>query len=440
MTARARRQLTVATVVLAWLLLVVACRTPAVDPGPGINPTPTAIATQPASPPASPEPGPTAQPTQPTQPAQPTPPPTASPSPGPAETPLDPATVAAWAQEICRVNDDLVAGTQQIIIEVPDPAEPSLAALQAVTEQRRPLVDELLHETEAQLQAVPGLEPGRPFQNAVAAELTDRRGAAADFFEAVAAATSLADYDEAVFDQAAAAQTATFRSARTIPELPRPLIDAIAVQPSCRFFELDARAVPRGLPRPDFPVEVGTGDLTDTAEWRLPAVDDGELSISDGRITAAFEGPAERVLISPSGIAQVEGDVRVESVMAMDGLAFSGVFCRASDAGGYAAQVTSTGLLLLLRRDGDEQTTLGRRVLADGAGTLSLDLALECVGGSDDEPLVLAAYLDGVRLIELTDTAPINEGGGMAGLVAHTLGVAPAMTLFESLHIRVPAD
>jgi len=190
-------------------LVVVACRTPGGPQTPASVPSPTPVTTAAPEPTASPSPPPTASPS-------PRPSPTPSPSPSPT---LDPAAVAAWVQEVCAINADLVTGTQQVIEQLPEPDDPTLAQLQATNEQRRPMIESLLADTAGRLHGVEQLDGGESFHDALRAELADRLAAAGQFFDAVAAAQTIEQYDAAVLVQAAAAQEATFRTARSVLEL-----------------------------------------------------------------------------------------------------------------------------------------------------------------------------------------------------------------------------
>ncbi len=426
---------------LVGLLLVGACRTPLAAPTAPAAPTPAVLPTPTASP------APPATPTTPTptpETALPSPPDSATPAtplPSPTATPTSPEAITRWAAEICLANEELVSRTEAIMAQVPEPAEPaSLDAQQAVTAQRQPLVEQLLEAVAGRLEAIAPIAEGEPLHDALQAEMSDRDDAAQWFFEAVRAATTLDDYEAAVLQQAAEAQAATFRTARTIYELPETVVDAIAAQDDCRSFELDARGVPRDLAMPEFPTEPQADDLLDEQAWALPEFPEGAIEQADGRITAIFDGPAVRQLLSPPQIGAADGDVRVEALLEMEGLGFSGVYCHGSEAAGYAAQVTATGLLLLLRSDGEQQTTLARRVLEEGRVMQPLTLALECAGGQDGMPLRLVANLEGERVAEFEDQQPPAGLGSGVGLVAHTLGVGESVTVFESLRVITPVS
>jgi hypothetical protein len=363
----------------------------------------------------------------------PTPPPTPTPSPSPSPTP-DPAAIAAWAEEVCSINTDLAEGTQSIIEQLPEPSEDDLAALQSVNEQRQPLILALLEEVAARLAAVQVLEDGAPFQAALQAEMEERRAAAVAFFDAVAAAETADDYEAAVLTQAAAAQEATFASARSIPPLPPAVTAALTAIDDCRAFELDARGVPRDLLMPSYGQVALDDDLATADGWTLPQVDGAQVAAVDGAIRASFDGLADRLLLAPPDMPQRLPAVRIEATMSLEGLAFSGAYCLSGPEGGYAAQLTGTGVLLLLRRDGETQTTLARRVL-DEPPNGPLVLALECA--SDEGAVALAAEVDGQRLLEYQDQS-LAGLADEAGLVAHTLGLSGSATIFDSIRVSVP--
>ena len=408
-------------------LVVVACRTPGGPQTPASVPSPTPVTTAAPEPTASPSPPPTASPS-------PRPSPTPSPSPSPT---LDPAAVAAWVQEVCAINADLVTGTQQVIEQLPEPDDPTLAQLQATNEQRRPMIESLLADTAGRLHGVEQLDGGESFHDALRAELADRLAAAGQFFDAVAAAQTIEQYDAAVLVQAAAAQEATFRTARSVLELEPAVADALAQIDDCRAFELDARGLVRGLPLPDFSRLLVDDDLAGDA-WTLPAFDGGTAAQAGGVIEFTFDGQADRQLAAPPGLQSPGGAVRVEAEMALEGLAFSGLHCLASSDSGYAAQLTGTGVLLLLRRDGDEQTTLARRVL-ESAPSGPITLALACAQGASGD-IDLAADIDGQRMVEYSDVLPPAGVAGSAGLIAHTLGVGESATVFLRVRVFATAE
>jgi hypothetical protein len=320
----------------------------------------------------------------------------------------------------------------------PEPEAAPLAELQALNEQRRPAIEALLEAVAARLERLDQVAEGAPFQQALSAEMAARITAADAFFDAVANAGAIDDYEAAVEQQALVAQEATLRTARSVIMLDQRASDAIAAIDDCRAFELDARGIPRGLSMPGFSRVVADDDLADPSAWTLPTFDGGTARHADGSIIVEFEGVADRLRMAPPGLSGPLPVVRVEATLALEGLAFSGVYCRGSDDAGYAAQLTGTGLLLLLRREGSQQTTLARHVLEPGVALQPLSIALECAEA--DGQLKMAVDLDGQRLLEYTDTLPPGGLGDSAGLVAHTLGVGRSETTFDAIRVLAPVE
>jgi hypothetical protein len=309
-----------------------------------------------------------------------------------------------------------------------------------MNEQRRPRMDALTSTALERTRAVERVAGGDPLQDALAAEFANQQTTSAAFFDALAKASSLADVETAINAQGAANVEFVAASSRAVTAIPLPLADAIAAVDGCRFLEFDARARVHGVPTGTFSKEVIHDTFDEAGFWKVGPFAGGSTAVRDGRLSISFaEGGGAHAVTATSGHPQTAfGDVRVEATFSLEPNALSGLTCRSTGGAYYSVQVNPIGLVLIYRF-APRQTLFGRRTAPKGTVLAKqVDMAIECAGGRDGKPLVIAVYLDGERVAEVVDDRPLAPQG-LAGMFAQTVGL-PSTTSYDEINYLVPAE
>jgi hypothetical protein len=345
----------------------------------------------------------------------------------------------AWAAEICDLNADWVQASQDAAAQFPNPAQPTLAALQAVHASRRPIVVTATDRADERAQALEVFPGGRPFHDALAAELADRAASTPALYNAIAAATSVEAITQLLTESSTSGGRLLSTTTRAIARISLAAADALAaVKTGCRFFESDARAWVRGRPSVTFGTTIADDRFETAGRWPVGPIAGGEIRIEGGAMVVSLTtGGASRMISTTSIDPSPLGDVRIEASVVGETYALSGLACRANGAQRYTVQMNPYGQILIYRWS-DRQELLGRRAPPyDDIQSRPLNLAMECVGGRSGQALLIAAYQDGQRVAEVVDEQPL-AADGEAGLFAQTLGL-PSTTRFEAIRVLVPA-
>lgn len=357
---------------------------------------------------------------------------TATPLPDP-----DAAQIAAWATDTCAINESFLAENQQITLDIPEPAERTLEALQQVNADRQPRVEGAYGGAVDALAGVTPYPGGEPFRLALVNELQTALDAMPAFFEAIADATSVEDIDAQYTTRGTVNTAGLLASARSVVDIDIAFADAVAaITTGCRFFEYDARARVHDIETPDFSEVVIDETFDAPGDWPTGDFDGGTVTIADGALTLDFDAAVVQSVETAGQATARFHDARIESHFAMDGSALVGLSCRGGPAERYYVLVNALGLILIYRTS--DSSLLGRRAAPDGFdAALGMDLAIECLAGNSD-PFSLIVYLNGERVAEVQDEHSL-ESEGLAGMLAQAFAPGASAT-FDSFRVLVPAD
>ena len=350
--------------------------------------------------------------------------------------------VEDWVASICDIEQGLLDTVDEIRGAV-DVTSLSFEQRRENEAREHPLRMAAFEGTRERLRELAAPEGAESFQDALIAEMDVVIAAQHESAEAIAAAESLAEIEEAGAQYAAASGEANRNRLMAVGELPDEVRAALAAYESgCRFLNLEARGVPEAAESPiDWTVAYET-DFEADQLWDITEANPAEgvpaINYVDGRYRWEFAAAGGYTVYSLD-ILDVEThlDVRLEADVAVDGTnTEAGLTCRDTAEQWYEAVITVGGTVRIQRSSAAEPVFLAQRTSDAVRPGDANRLTLECYGdGGADGPVTLAVSANGERLIEIVDDDAL-AAPGYVGMAAGTNG--PGVATFDNLVISTP--
>lgn len=369
-----------------------------------------------------------------------------TPSPGPQIT-----DATAWIAEACSAYGGFRGAAKAIgnaVLAPPDsPLDEMRESHLARLEQVLPLYDSL----RARLSALPTLASLEALHAGLLVWARDAEGLDLAFQATVRGVASVEALQSAHAKWDADGTRLTFELYDSVGALPVDSRAGLAAyEGDCEELPLEAAGFPLPREMPDFDEVAIEESFDEIPVWYTDTFQGGRAEEVDGayRVTvtdAAGSGwwVNTELTHQPGSFA----DVRVETVVSASGpadeftTADAGLICR--DSGEGAAYVVvlraygvdrSGGVVLLVWKKNPDYALVARRTLRS-VDMRQVPLGLTCLGGEDGSPVTLAVDIDGHRMLEWVDEAPLAPEGFVGMLASST---SPASFTFEEIRVRVP--